>query len=96
LLTVKPPPPQKEDKLHLRGKVIRVISQNTLGIFFIHVMIIESFQQGYFGITINRDILNPIIEAPLLTVIVLFVSLGIILILKRLPYLKKIIGAMDA
>jgi len=54
-------------------------------------MIIESIELGYFGFTINRYILNPIVEVPLLTVIVLFASLGIILLLKKVPYLKRLI-----
>ena len=99
LFTVKPPSVQKENenspaKVSKGNKLIQLISQNTLGIFFIHVMIIESIQKGYFGFAINRDTLNPIIEAPLLTAIVLFASLAIILILKRVPYLKRLIGAM--
>jgi len=91
LLTVKPPSVQKENSLSKVHKLIKVISENTLGIFFIHVMIIESIQNGYFGFAINRNTLTPIIEVPLLTAIVLFVSLAIILLLKRIPYLNKLI-----
>jgi len=96
LLSIKPPLTQTETATSPSAvnRLIKVISQNTLGIFFIHVMIIESIEKGYFGFAINRDTLNPIIEVPLLTVIVLFASLAIILILKRVPYLKKLIGAM--
>jgi surface polysaccharide O-acyltransferase-like enzyme len=92
LLTIQPPSVQKENSPSKVNKLINVISQNTLGIFFIHVMIIESIQLGYFGFTINRNTINPIIEVPLLTVIVLFVSLAIILLLKKIPHLNKLIG----
>ena len=91
LLTVKPPSVQKENSLSKVHKLIKVISENTLGIFFIHVMIIESIQNGYFGFAINRNTLNPIIEVPLLTAIVLFVSIAIILLLKKIPYLNRLI-----
>ena len=91
LLTVKPPSVQKENSLSKVHKLIKVISENTLGIFFIHVMIIESIQNGYFGFAINRNTLTPIIEVPLLTAIVLFVSVAIILLLKKIPYLNKLI-----
>ncbi len=91
LLTVKPPSVQKENSLSKVHKLIKVISENTLGIFFIHVMIIESIQNGYFGFAINRNTLNPIIEVPLLTAIVLFVSVAIILLLKKIPYLNKLV-----
>jgi surface polysaccharide O-acyltransferase-like enzyme len=96
LLTIKPKPNaiQKEPRPSKVNILIKAISQNTLAIFFIHVMIIEAIQLGFFGFTINRDTLNPVIEAPLLTLIVLFVSLAIILILKRIPYLNKLIGAV--
>lgn len=98
LFTFKPPAPalENDSKPSNGNRLIKLISQNTLGIFFIHVMIIESIENGYLGFAINRDTFNPIIEAPLLTVIVLFASLAIILLLKKVPYMKKIIGVMDA
>jgi surface polysaccharide O-acyltransferase-like enzyme len=92
LFTAQPPSVQEDSNPSKAHKLIQLISQNTLGIFFIHVMIIESIQLGYFGFTINRNTLNPIIEVPLLTAIVLFASLAIILLLKKIPYLEKLIG----
>jgi surface polysaccharide O-acyltransferase-like enzyme len=74
------------------NKLIRVISENTFPIFLLHVMIIESIQKGYFGFVINRDTLKPIIEVPLLTAIVFFACLGIVLLLKKVPYMNKLIG----
>jgi surface polysaccharide O-acyltransferase-like enzyme len=92
LLTIQPPSVQKEISPSKVNKLIKVISQNTLPIFLFHVMVLESIQNGYFGFAINRNTLNPIIEVPLMTVIVLFVSLSIILLLKKVPYLTKLIG----
>jgi surface polysaccharide O-acyltransferase-like enzyme len=94
--TIKSPSAQGSIKPSKGNKLIKLISQNTLGIFFIHVMIIESIENGYLGFAINRDMLNPIIEVPLITLIVLFSSLGVILLLKRVPGLKRLIGVMDA
>ena len=92
LFTVQPPSVEEDKSPSKVHKLIQLISQNTLGIFFIHVMIIESIQLGYLGFSINRNTFNPIIEVPLLTAIVLFVSLAIILLLKKIPHLEKIIG----
>ncbi len=91
LLTSKPPSTQKDAHPSIISRLIQLISENTLGIFFIHVMIIESIQKGYLGFTLNRTILNPIVEVPILTIIVMFISLGIILLLKKIPYLKRLI-----
>jgi surface polysaccharide O-acyltransferase-like enzyme len=73
-------------------KLIKVISQNTLPLALFHVMVLESFQKGYFGFAINGNTINSIVGVPLMTVITLFVSLAIILLLKKIPYLSRLIG----
>lgn len=92
LLTVKPPSLQQEKSPSKIHKLIKVISENTFGIFFVHVMVIETIQRGYLGFAINRNILDPMIEVPLLAAIVFFVSLGIILLLRKMPYLDKLVN----
>ena len=73
-------------------KLLAVISANTLPLFLFHVMIIETIQYGYLGFAINGNTLNSVVEVPLNTVITLFVTLGIILALKKVPILKKLVG----
>jgi surface polysaccharide O-acyltransferase-like enzyme len=92
LLTFKPTSAQKENHLSPLNKLVKLISENTLGIFFVHVIILESIQLGYFGLAINRSTLNPIIEVPLITTIVLFSSLAVILLLRKIPYLNKLVN----
>ena len=91
LLTVKPPV-QQAISSSKGNKLFKVVSENTLPIFFLHVMVLESIQNGYFGFTLNRNILTPVIEAPLMTAIVLFTTLGVVFSLKKIPYLNKLIG----
>jgi surface polysaccharide O-acyltransferase-like enzyme len=92
ILTIKPPSVQKTTNLSTGNKLVKVISENSLSLFLFHVMILESLQRGYFGFAINGNTTNSIIGVPLNTVITLFVSLGIIILLKKIPYLKKLIG----
>lgn len=92
LLQIPPPAAQKQTSPSTGNRLLKIISANTLPIFLVHVMLLESLQNGYFGFALNRNTLNPIIEVPLMTAIVLFVSLGIVLLLKQVPYLKKLIG----
>lgn len=77
---------------HRSNRLLSAISQNTLPIFLFHVMILESLQKGYFGFAINGNTVNSIIGVPLITVLTLFICLGIILALKKIPYLKRLIG----
>ena len=73
-------------------KLLGVISRNTLPLALFHLMVLESLQRGYFGFAINGNTVNSIVGVPLITAVTLFISLGIILLLKKIPYLKRVIG----
>jgi len=72
-------------------KIIETISKNTLPIFLLHVIVLETLSRGLLGFTLNLSI-NPLIEVPLASVAILFITLGIILLMKKVPILKKLIG----
>ena len=74
------------------GKVVHAISENTLPIYLLHVIILESLERGYFGFTLSLTIMNPVWEAPLATAVTLFICLGLVLLMKKVPVLKKLIG----
>jgi surface polysaccharide O-acyltransferase-like enzyme len=74
------------------NRLICFIGQSTLSIYLLHVMVLESLQKGYFGFQISVNTMNPIVEIPLITVVTLFVCVGIVFLLKRIPVVKKIIG----
>jgi surface polysaccharide O-acyltransferase-like enzyme len=74
------------------GKVIHAISENTLPIYLFHMIILLSLQRGYFGFKLSLTTLNPFIEIPLSATITLFITLALILLMKKVPVLKKLIG----
>ena len=81
------------EKFSNRGKwLIHEIGKNTLPIYLLHVMVLEAFQKGFFGFTISVNTMNPAIEIPLITGLTLFVCLGIVLPLKKIPFVQKLIG----
>lgn len=93
LLKIKPPPvEQGTARLSIGSKLVKTISQNSLCLFLFHVIVLQSIENGYFGFAINRLTLNPIIEVPLMTTIVLFISLAVIILLKKIPHFEKVIG----
>ena len=74
------------------SRIVKAISSNTLPIFLCHVLILESFERGFFGFTLSFETLHPIIEIPLITALTLFISLGLVLLMKKVPILKELIG----
>ncbi|MGO8807106.1 MAG: acyltransferase [Candidatus Bathyarchaeia archaeon] len=76
----------------ITSRIVQAISKNTLPIFLFHVIILESFERGFFGFTLSVTTLNPIIEIPLITVLTLFITLGLVLLMRKVPVLKKLIG----
>jgi surface polysaccharide O-acyltransferase-like enzyme len=74
------------------ARVVQAIGMNILPIYLFHYMILQSLQRGYFGFKLSLTVLDPIIEVPLITVVTLFITLGLILLMKKVPVLKKLIG----
>ena len=73
------------------SQLLKVVGENTL-IYLFHVMILETLEKSYLGFRISVTTLNPIIEIPLVTAVTLLICLAIIVPLKKLPYVKRIIG----
>jgi surface polysaccharide O-acyltransferase-like enzyme len=97
LNTVQPTLNTTEKKPKVNGhpkfnKFLSVISENTLPIFLLHVIVLECLQQGYFGFAINGNTINSIIGVPLATALTLFICLVIIVPLKRVSVLKRLLG----
>jgi surface polysaccharide O-acyltransferase-like enzyme len=76
----------------LLGKLTRAISKNTLPIYLGHIIILESFILGFFGFKLSYQTLNPIIEIPLIAVATFFLTLGLVLLMRKVPILNKLIG----
>ena len=90
LIRFRPDWPGSNHKI--TSRIAQAISKNTLPIFLFHVIILESFERGFFGFTLSVTTLNPIIEIPLITALTLFVTLGLVLLMRKVPVLKKLIG----
>jgi len=74
------------------SQVAHAISENTLPIYLLHVIILESLQKGYFGFKLSLTTMNPVIGVPLITIVTFFITLGLVLLMKKVPVLKKMIG----
>jgi surface polysaccharide O-acyltransferase-like enzyme len=72
--------------------LLKQISQSTLAIFLFHVIVLETLQRGYLDFVINDNVLNSIVEDPLITFVTLFICLGVILPLRKVPMIKRLIG----
>ncbi len=92
LNTVKMPVTVKSSRPSLGRRLMRLISENTLAIFFLHLIVLYIIQRGYGGFALNGNTVNSIVGVPLAAVLTLFICLAIIVPLKKVPYLKKFIG----
>ena len=92
LLLLAVPNESIQTKFPKINRVIKLISANTLSIFLFHVMVLETLQNGYLGVTLNITTMNPLISIPLITVLTLLICLAIIVPIKKIPYVKRIIG----
>jgi len=92
LLLATVPNRSVETRFPRGNKVLKIISVNTLPIYLFHVMVMETLQRGYLGFKLSVTTLNPIIEIPLIAVVTLLICLAVIVPIKKIPYVKRIIG----
>jgi len=86
-------PNHKIQKRHpSANRILKIISENTLPLYLFHVIVLESLNSGYLGLKISVTTINPIIEIPTVTFLTLIISLAIIIPLKKIPYIKRLIG----
>jgi surface polysaccharide O-acyltransferase-like enzyme len=74
------------------SRLTQAISANTLPIFFFHVIVLETLNKGLLGFKISLLEISPLIEIPLATAVTLIITLGLILLMKKVPILKTLIG----
>lgn len=92
LLLLAVQPQKLESRFPHANSLLHQISQNTLSIFLFHIMVLETLQNGYLGFKISLTTVNPLLELPLITIVTLFICLGLIIPLKKIPYLRRLIG----
>jgi surface polysaccharide O-acyltransferase-like enzyme len=86
------PPDWPKSRYPKIAGLVKAISAYTLPIYFMHVIIIETFNQGLLGVKISLTQIPAPIEIPLLTALSLFICLGIVVVCKKVPVLRTLIG----
>lgn len=74
------------------NRVLHWISENTLPIYLIHIIVMVAFTNKIMGVFLNSLTYIPLVDVPIFTFIVLGVSAAIVYCLKKIPYAKKLIG----
>jgi len=73
------------------SRAVHWIGQNTLSLYLIHMMVLETLTLGLLGFTLPSTG-NAAIDMPLYAVIVLLISAAIVYALKKIRYAGRIIG----
>jgi surface polysaccharide O-acyltransferase-like enzyme len=74
------------------SRVVHAIGKNTLPIYMFHLIVLETLQRGYLGFKLSLTVMNPIIGIPVMTAVTLSVTFGLILLMKKVPVLRTLIG----
>ena len=74
------------------SKLAHAISVNSLAIYMMQLIVLESLEKGFFGFTVSLRVMNPIFEIPLATVLTFFITFGSVLLMRKVPILRRLIG----
>lgn len=81
-----------ENRYGKLNSILHWVGQNTLPVYLLHYMILESLMLGFFGFSLNAAMLDPAILVPLLTVLTFGLTVLIVYPLKKIPVIKRLIG----
>ena len=73
------------------NRLIGWIGQNTLPIYLVHIIVLESLELAFLGFNWPYTY-NLIVDTPLLALVTFVLSAAIIYPLKKIPYIMKLIG----
>ena len=75
----------------LLEKLVLWISSCSLGIYFVHVLIIEELASGRLGFTLSVASFHPLLSIPSLALLTMTLSVLVTLVLKQIPYVRQIV-----
>lgn len=78
-------------RIPLLEKIVMWISSCSLGIYFIHVLIIEELASGHFGFKLAVSSFNPLVSIPSLAILVMALSIASTMLLKQIPLVRNIV-----
>lgn len=65
-----------------------LVANASLGMYLVHVMVLAGLRNGHFGIAVNEYVIHPAVGIPLTALSCSLLSLGITMILRRVPILR--------
>ena len=78
-------------KVPLLQKIVLYVSTCSLGVYFVHVLIIEELAGGRFGFMLNASSFHPLISIPAISLLVMALSVTVTMLLKQIPYVRNIV-----
>ncbi|MDI9576556.1 MAG: acyltransferase family protein [Thermoproteota archaeon] len=80
-------------KSHVKlDRFVQWVSQNTLPIYLLHMLVLITLTNGVFGVYLNTLTFSPVLDTPLFAAIVFAISSTAVYILKKMPYISRLIG----
>ncbi len=87
-------PPTKITSHAKLNRFMHWLSENTLPIYLLHMIVLETFALGLLsgGVYLNVYTYNLLIDVPVFTLLVFSTTIVLVYLLKKIPYVEKIIG----
>jgi surface polysaccharide O-acyltransferase-like enzyme len=74
------------------SRVLHWVSENTLPLYLIHMIVLVTLSVNVFGVWLNNATFIPLLDVPIFAAIVFAVSVALVYVYKKVPGLKRLIG----
>jgi surface polysaccharide O-acyltransferase-like enzyme len=73
--------------------ITRAVAATSFGVYLVHPLLLDVLGSGVLGYRLTAATVAPLVGIPLLSMAVLAVSVALMLVLRRIPFLGKALGA---
>ena len=76
---------------HFMRRFLGLAGAATIGIYLVHMMVLEVFSYGLLGFTLGPLVFHPVLAVPLNALVVFLLSLALALLLQRISALRWLV-----
>lgn len=76
-----------------RLSLVRLLAASSFGVYLVHPLILNLLDSGALGFHLSGASIYPFVGVPLLVIAVLALSVGIMVVARRVPVLGRLVGA---
>jgi peptidoglycan/LPS O-acetylase OafA/YrhL len=72
-------------------RIVRELGSLSFGVYLVHILMIDTLNRGYIGVTITPYIIHPLIGIPIQAIAAFILSIAAVYTMRKVPFIRAIV-----